>query len=189
MTNVRFENAHEEKWASSALKMTYDYFNWMNDQIQCACGISISEIVGSSLEKYIVTAANQICPNDDQHAKFYLLVIENTPVSMGGWRTLPSGDAEAVRIYTTPAYRQMGYGKLMLNRVISDCHQRGFAKLKLDTAIFMKEAHALYRTLGFIDCPAYEGAEPPTQLIPHWLYMELNLTRAKAPGGDSTTTE
>ncbi|MEY3673132.1 MAG: hypothetical protein RI904_2789 [Pseudomonadota bacterium] len=171
-------DAHDPDWTHTAMSMTRNYFLWMNDQLQHTCDFSISDIVGMPLDDYIASASNDICPKDSRCARFYLLVQGITPVSMGGWRILPSGDVEIVRVYTRPEHRGHGYGRLMLKNLIAECHQRGFRKIKLDTGCFMKEAQSLYRSLGFIDCAAYEGAEPPAQLIPFWLYMELDLTKA-----------
>ncbi len=175
MTNIQFANAHDPKWSPYAATMTRDYFYWMNDQIQETCRFSISDVVGMPLETYIVTAANLICPKDQIEAKFYLLVRDSIAVAMGGLRQLPGGDAEVVRIYTKPEHRGHGYGKTMLQRLISDARVSGFKKLKLDTGIFMRDAQKMYRSHGFVECKAYEGAEPPPPLVHYWLFMELDL--------------
>ncbi len=176
MKNIEFTNAHDPHWSSSASAMTRDYFYWMNDQIEKTCMFSISDVVGMPLDSYVTTAANYICPQDQAEAKFYLLVQDKNPVAMGGLRQLPCGDAEVVRIYTKPEHRGHGYGRMMLQRLISDARTSGFKKLNLDTGIFMKDAQKMYQSHGFIECKAYEGAEPPARLVPYWLFMELDLS-------------
>jgi len=175
MKNTHFVNAHSPEWRPSAESMTRDYFYWMNDQIQLACKFSISDIVGMPLESYITNAADSICPQDQLHAKFYLLVKDDFAVAMGGLRQLPSGDMEVVRIYTKPEHRGQGYGKKLLARLISDARHSGFANIKLDTGVFMKQAQSMYAAHGFVECEAYEGAEPPAKLFPYWHFMELSL--------------
>jgi len=175
MTTLKFVDAHRPEWSETAFSMTQEYFYWMNDQIQSTCGFSISEVVGMPLDQYIVSAADSICPKDQPHAKFYLLVAEETPVSMGGFRLLPCGDAEVVRIYTKPNHRGRGYGKMMLKRLIADTRLREFKTLKLDTGVFMKDAQSLYASLGFKECAVYDGAEPPARLFPYWHFMALDL--------------
>lgn len=175
MTSLKFVNAHHQEWKICASELTNEYFYWMNDQIEMTCHFSISDIVGMPLEAYITATADLICPHDQIHAKFYLLVKNETPVAMGGLRQLPNGDAEIVRVYTKPEFRGMGLGKAVLERLISDARKSGFGKLKLDTAVFMKQAQSLYASHGFTECAAYDGAEPPAQLFPYWHFMELKL--------------
>lgn len=176
MNNLKFVNAHSPEWSEIAMSMTRDYFHWMNGEIEKTCSFSISDVVGMPLDQYITTAANEICPKDPSAAKYYLLVDDGTAVAMGGWRTLPSGDAEVVRIYTKPEYRGRGMGSMTMQRLIEDVRQAGFKKLKLDTGIFMKDAQAMYASHGFSACSAYEGAEPPAALLPYLLFMELDLS-------------
>ncbi len=176
LEKIKFVDAHDSVWANIAFSMTRDYFVWMNDEIEKTCSLSISDLVGIPLEQYIKIAANDVCPKDQPHAKYYLLVDGNRAMAMGGLRVLPNGDAEVVRIYTKPEYRGRGIGRMIIKRLISDAHQSGFKKLKLDTGVFMKEAQQLYASYGFRLCEPYEGAEPPEALSPYWLYMELDLT-------------
>ena len=171
-------------WSQSASAMTQEYFYWMNDQIESTCGFSISNVVGMPLDQYIISAADSICPKDQPHAKFYLLVAGETPVGMGGFRQLPSGNAEVVRIYTKPSHRGRGYGKMMLKRLIADVRMGEFKTLNLDTGVFMKDAQSLYASLGFKECAVYDGAEPPARLLPYWHFMELDL-QGQAPESSS----
>ena len=96
-------------------------------------------------------------------------------MGMGGLRQLPNGNGELVRIYTRPEYRGQGYGKRILEHLIEDSKKRGFKFLNLDTGVFMKSAQSMYLDHGFTLCDPYEGAEPPHQLLPYWLYMQLPL--------------
>jgi len=140
MNAINFENAHHPKWSPIATSMTRDYFYWMNGEIHKTCHFSIQDIVGMSLDQYIETATNIICPQDQPEAKFYLLIIDNQAVAMGGIRSLKCGDAEIVRIYARPEHRGKGYGNMMMQKLIHDARLAGFNKVKLDTGIFMKSA-------------------------------------------------
>ncbi len=174
-SDTYFVDAHSPEWEDTALQMTGEYFSWMNDQIQEACGFSIPDIVGMPLEQYIPLAMGFINPRDSLNAAFYLLISNGIPVGMGGLRQLPSGNGEIVRVYTRPEYRGQGYGKKILEHLIEDSKKRGFKFLNLDTGVFMKSAQSMYLAHGFTPCEPYEGAEPPPQLFPYWLYMQLEL--------------
>lgn len=175
MPQVIFVNAHSPRWADAVLKMTEDYFIWMNNKIQETCSFSIEEITGMPINIYISTAMKVISPKDQEKAVFHLLVNDGIPVAMGGLRAISNGHGEIVRIYTKPEFRGKGFGSAMLERLILEAKNFGFKILKLDTGIFMKDAQSMYVSHGFKECDPYEGAEPPPQLLPYWLYMQLKL--------------
>jgi hypothetical protein len=69
----------------------------------------------------------------------------------------------------------MKLGETMLTRLLADARSFGFQHVCLDTALFMKSAHRLYETNGFMDCPAYEGVEVPAAFHAQWRFMERPL--------------
>jgi GNAT superfamily N-acetyltransferase len=177
MTIPYFVDAHAPQWVAHAKSLTMDYFRWMNQEIIKACQFSISDIVGMPLDDYVISAADTICPNNTSESAFYLLTVSDVPVGMGGLRKLPDGNGEIVRIYVDPACRGKGYGTLIMRHLISEARRLEYQQLYLDTGDFMKSAHRLYESLGFVDCDAYAGAEPPVELHPYWRFMSLDLSQ------------
>jgi GNAT superfamily N-acetyltransferase len=175
MISCRFVDAHSAEWSASATAMTQEYFIWLDQQMKAVCHFSIEDIVGMPLDKYVHHSMNKIVPKGVNKSLFHLLVQNDQAVAMGGLRQLPGGHGEVVRIYTKPASRGKGYAKAVLERLIDDAENYNFPALNLDTGIFMKEAQCLYAAHGFRVCDPYEGAEPPPQLLPYWIYMELSL--------------
>lgn len=175
MQTQSFVDAHSPQWSTAALALTKEYFLWMNGEFKKTFHFSIEDLVGMSLDAYILSAMEVISPKNQPNSVFQLLISNNQPVAMGGLRPLPSGHGEVVRIYTSPQYRGQGFGRAMLEHIIQQAKDFGFPVLNLDTAIFMKEAQSMYKAHGFVPCEPYEGAEPPLQLRPHWLYMKLDL--------------
>jgi hypothetical protein len=51
----------------------------------------------------------------------------------------------------------------------------GYSTLRLDSAGFMTDAHALYRSCGFRDRLPYDESEIPPEYQQHWVFMELDL--------------
>jgi hypothetical protein len=51
----------------------------------------------------------------------------------------------------------------------------GCSKVLLDSARFMKSAHALYRSAGFKEVDLYSETEMTEHFQDHMIYMELEL--------------
>jgi GNAT superfamily N-acetyltransferase len=170
-----FVDAHAPDWVDKAMYLTMHYFEWMDQEIRTTCGFSIPDIVGMPLPAYIQSVADTICPNVPNESIFYLLVVDDVAIGMGGLRRLSQDSAEIVRIYLDPKYRGCGYGSKMVDRLIDDARQFGYVRLYLDTGEFMKSAHRIYESYGFEICAPYEGAEPPKELHPYWRFMVRSL--------------
>lgn len=173
--NHELVDAHSPAWFDKAIYLTMHYFEWMNQEILKTCGFGIPDMMGMSLSDYVQSAVNTICPNVPNESVFYLLVVDEVAVGMGGLRRLSEESAEIVRIYLDPKYRGFGYGAKIVARLIDDARQFGYVRLYLDTGEFMKSAHRVYETYGFEVCGPYEGAEPPKELHPYWRFMVRSL--------------
>lgn len=57
--------------------------------------------------------------------------------------------AEIKRLYVSPDARGRGIGRRLVERVVSEATELGYARAVLDTLPSMTEARALYRTMGF----------------------------------------
>jgi GNAT superfamily N-acetyltransferase len=87
----------------------------------------------------------------ESRARLYLAEIEAEPVGMGALRPLAPDVAEIKRMYVRPSARGLGAGRAILERLIDDAHGLGYKTIHLDSAPFMQEAHALYRSSD--SCP------------------------------------
>ena len=64
----------------------------------------------------------------------------------------------------------------MLDRLISAAEAAGYVSVRLDSPLFMTEAHALYRSRGFMDIAPYPESEIPDQYKSHWVFMERRIS-------------
>ena len=72
-----------------------------------------------------------------------------------GLRQFSAGIGEIKRLYVVPAARGRGLGRVLVERIIAVARETGYRSVLLDTLPFMKEAQALYSSLGFKPTTAY----------------------------------
>jgi GNAT superfamily N-acetyltransferase len=72
-----------------------------------------------------------------------------------GVRQFADGVGEIKRLYVAPAARGRGLGRVLVERIIASAKELGYRRLLLDTLPFMKEAQALYLSMGFRPTTAY----------------------------------
>lgn len=76
-------------------------------------------------------------------------------------RRLDGRSAEMKRLYVRAAFRGDGIGRDLAVKVIDAAREQGYAQLMLDTLPKMREAIALYRSLGFRERGPYSAAPTP----------------------------
>jgi GNAT superfamily N-acetyltransferase len=79
------------------------------------------------------------------------------------------------RMYVLPSFRGRGIGRELLDDLIEEARSIGYSRIRLDSARYMKEAHSLYRSVGFKEIDEFPESEIPEEFRAHWIFMEKHL--------------
>lgn len=105
-----------------------------------------------------------------------LLAIDaGVPVGCAAYRRLTADTCELYDVYVRSTSRGRGVGWTLLRRLLSDSGAAGYRTMCLETATFMRDAHRLYRSLGFEVRAPYRSI--PARFVDATIWMECELDR------------
>jgi len=86
-------------------------------------------------------------------------------------------------MYIQPHVRGIGAGRALVQRLLRDAKELGYAKVRLESLRALAPAHTLYRSVGFVEVEAYadnsmDAYQDPAALEAYRrsaIFMELSL--------------
>ena len=104
-----------------------------------------------------------------------LATFADEPAGCAAFRRLDAEACELLHVYVRNQYRGKRIARQMMEKLIPAAKNAGYSTMRLETTPFMKEARALYTSLGFQPCEPYRPI--PRVFEPWTICMELLLNR------------
>jgi len=162
--------ADGDQHAPQIRELFWEYLQWANVRVNEEFKVSFN--IATMLEIDMKSLSKFMPP----HGRLLLCYIEGHPAGIACLKELTPMIGEIKRMYVRRESRKLGLGRALIHRLIHEAQQIGYQQIRLDSAQFMKEAHQLYKSVGFKEIEAYEGSEIPNEFQEHWIFMELQLS-------------
>ena len=107
--------------------------------------------------------------------RLLLVRLDDEVIGGVGMRPLDDGICEMKRMYVRPSSQGMGAGRKLAEAIVNAAVEEGYAAMRLDTLSRLDAAIALYRSIGFVEIPAYY--DNPLDGV---FYLELDLRSVSA---------
>ncbi len=166
---LRIFQADTDEHKEHARELFWEYLQWGNVMVGREFGISLD--VKAMLEQDMAELNKFLPPT----GRLLLALQDKQYAGIGCLRKIGEDIGEIKRMYVRPSYRGTGVGRAILQSLVEQARQIGYTRIRLDSALFMKEAHAMYRSAGFTPIEPYAESEIPPEFRRNWIFMELYL--------------
>ena len=102
--------------------------------------------------------------------RLYLAYYEGRLAGCIGLRKIDTQNCEMKRLYVRPSFRGKKIGGFLVEKIIADAKEIGYAHMLLDTLPFLESACAIYQKEGFYEIPSYNDSPMDASI-----FMKLDL--------------
>lgn len=100
---------------------------------------------------------------------FVIARLDGDAVGCGGFKRVDRATGEIKRVWTAPSARGLGVARRMLRALEAAAREAGLKTLRLDTNRALTEAHALYRSEGYLEIARFND----NSYAHHWFEKRL----------------
>ncbi len=104
------------------------------------------------------------------YGRLYLAYCNGNAAGCIGLRKMDEMSCEMKRLYVRPQFRGNRIGEQLVQKIITDAKEIGYAYMLLDTLPFLEKAILLYRKFGFYTIECYNNNPISTSI-----FMKLDL--------------
>jgi GNAT superfamily N-acetyltransferase len=154
-----------------------EYLRWVGEIARASYGLSFD--IEAMARSDIEDRAKFFPPS----GRFYLVRHDGRDIGVGCLKRLAPNVGEIQRMYIQPHVRGVGAGRALVERLLQDARDLGYAKVRLESLRALAPAHGLYRSVGFVEVEPYadnsmDAYQDPATLEAYRksaIFMELSL--------------
>ena len=164
ITHAATDEQFEQVWQLRA-----EMGRWDADQAQ-QLGLDPAEVLAFF---YPIDDQASLRANASPEGEWLLATYAGKAAGCGGFRRIDVNTCELQYVYVRDEFRGNRIGRLMVEQLVAKARDVGYKVMRLETTTFMKEARALYASIGFRPRGPYY--EVPKVFEPFSVFMELTL--------------
>lgn len=96
--------------------------------------------------------------------RLYLAYCDGEPAGCIGLRKIDSRNCEMKRLYVRPSFRGKKIGFRLVEQILKDAKEIGYAYILLDTLPFLQSAIQMYKSFGFYEIESYNDSPMDTSI-------------------------
>lgn len=96
--------------------------------------------------------------------RLYLAYCGGEPAGCIGLRKIDSRNCEMKRLYVRPSFRGKKIGFRLVEQILKDAKEIGYAYILLDTLPFLQSAIQMYKSFGFYEIKRYNDSPMDTSI-------------------------
>jgi GNAT superfamily N-acetyltransferase len=151
-------------------RLVAEYQGWLHELYAGVAGWFAAVAAHQSLDSELANLREKYGPPE---GKTLLAIRDGEVVGGVAYRDLHDGSCEMKRMFVPERFQGHGTGRRLCLALIEAATADGFPLMRLDTGFLNTTAMAMYESIGFRMCPAYQ--DYPADLLVHLRFMELPL--------------
>lgn len=152
-------------------KSVREYLDWVFDRLRDF------KIETADVDAMLIRTMQELDQYLPPEGRLLLAYQQIVPAGVIFLKKIRADTCEIKRMYVAPEFRGCGIGQALLDRIIEEAWSAGYARILLDSVMFMQRAQELYRSRGFVEIEQYPESEMKDPLHKHLTYMGLELEK------------
>jgi ribosomal protein S18 acetylase RimI-like enzyme len=134
-------------------------------------GLSVADLISDA---YSHTPATLKAKFDQPKAGLFIARVGGKAAGCLAFAKLDDGSGEVQKLFVDPGCRGNGVARSLMTATLEEMDRVGYRLARLETVLFMTDAIALYRSVGFVPCKPFRS--PVVGLETITIFMESPLS-------------